>query len=274
MRGLSEAGWNGWPQCWTGSHRAPGGMSAPRKATLSHRPGAGLRYSPLVLLEADEQHDEHDKDQPQGQEEELDLSVIWEAGQGHRELQWAPPGGLCHEVGAGPGAAGPGAAGPLPRPPRPGWLQPSPSAVVTRVRLVPLVPPAAVDAMMCTLYRVDGFSPRMTKELREGFTVAPGGHMGMLVGQNFPPPAQPLRNVLAGSPVRDPYSSLTLSEKDRGAPGISTQHIEMVQSARSVVLWARLTGHMGDAVGPEDGVAGDEAVLHLHWQWLPAQLSL
>lgn len=76
MRGLSEAGWNGWPQCWTGSHLAPGGMSALRKATLSHPPGAGFSYSPLILLEADEQHHEHDKDQPQAQEEELDLSII------------------------------------------------------------------------------------------------------------------------------------------------------------------------------------------------------
>lgn len=113
--------------------------------------------------------------------------------------------------------------------PRPGWLQPSPSTVVTRVRLVPLVPPAAVDAMMCTLYRVDGFSPRMTKELREGFTVAPGDTGGCWCDR-IPPPAQPLRSLLAG---RDPYSSLTLSEKNTGAPGIST-HTEMGHRARSV----------------------------------------
>lgn len=134
---------------------------------------AGLWYSPLVLLEADEQHYKHDKDQPQGQEEELDLGVIWEAGQGHRELQWAALAVLCHGAKAGPGAAGP----PL-FPPCLGWLQPSPRTLVTRVRLVPLVLPAAVDAMMCTLYRVDGFSSRMTKELREGFTVAPGDTWG------------------------------------------------------------------------------------------------
>lgn len=167
--------------------------SADHPVPPAAQPGAGLWYSPLVLLEADEQHHEQDKDEPQGQEEELDLSVIWEAGQGHRELQWALPAVLCHETGAGPGSAGP-----LPLPPRPRWVHPSPSTVVTRVRLVPLVPPAAVDAMMCTLYRVDGFSPWMTKELREGFTVAPGDTRGCWCG-GIPPPAQPLGSLLAGA---------------------------------------------------------------------------
>lgn len=135
---------------------------------------------------------------------------------------------------------------------------------------MPLVLPAAVDAMMCTLYRVDGFSPRMTKDLRGGFTVAPGDTRGCWYDRIPPTCTAP---QLAGSPVRDPYNSLSLSE-DTGAPGISTQHIQMGQRAGSVVLQAGLTGHVGDAVSPENGVAGDEAVLHLHWQWVPAQLGL
>lgn len=104
------------------------------------------------------------------------------------------------------------------------------------------------------------------------------GRTGLLVWHNAPtctaPHSSPHRSLLAGSPVRGPQNSLTLSEKDTGTPGISTQNIEVGQRERSVVLRAALTGHVGDAAGPEDGVAGDEAVLHLHWQRLPAQLGL
>lgn len=103
------------------------------------QPGQGAsQYSPTILLEADEQKYEQDKDQPQGQEEELDFNVIWKVSRegGHwgsrRRHLW--PG---QDLGSG-------------RSP-PGGCTPSPSTVVTSVRLVPLVPPAAVDAMMCTL---------------------------------------------------------------------------------------------------------------------------
>lgn len=81
---------------------------------------------------------------------------------------WGTSGHVCCEAGEGPGVR---------RVPSHSCT-PSPSAMVTRVRLVPLVLPAAVDAMMCTLYRVEGFSSWMTKELREGPTAAPGKRRG------------------------------------------------------------------------------------------------